>query len=67
MVYNPYDDEYDDLENNHFFTKDNLKKGLKAGANALGVIGSVTGNPIVSGIAEGAKSLISSILDEDEL
>ncbi len=70
MDYNPYDDYNDftdDLKNNTFFTKDNLKKGLKAGAKALGVVGSVTGNKLLAGIANGAESLISSILDEDDL
>ena len=44
-----------------------MKKGLKAGAKALGVVGSVTGNQLLAGIANGAESLISSILDEDDL
>lgn len=37
------------------------------GAKALGAVGSVTGNLMLSGIASGAESLISSIMDEDEI
>lgn len=53
--------------NGKLFTKYNIKKGLKAGTNALGIIGVATGKKYLSDIADVADSLISSILDEDEL
>lgn len=58
---------YNKFNNNPLFTKEQLKKGLKMGAKALGAVGSVTGNLMLSGIASGAESLISSIMDEDEI
>ena len=58
--------EHNSLNGNKIFTKDNLKKGLKAGVKAIGLIGSATFNPLLSGIAGGAESLISSIIDEDD-
>ena len=53
--------------NSSVFTKESLKKGLMASAKTLGIIGNATGNVILSGIADGAEGLISSILDEDDL